>query len=413
MACAECRADFAFITHLQHRLIESGRAAAKISLTEAVMRRVEAAPFVNQKETTMTRFFSGWGFRLSAAACVASLVAMLLVLSPGTQARAAQVLAEGAQAVANLSSIHLRCRIRAQANENFVSIAPDQDFSPVDVWKQFGPETRWRIEKPGRVALMDGQSAVLYLKQSNIATKHRPSMDAFDTQWLHRFADLSGTINQELSNAKAKGWKLALTKEHTPDGRMKSIVTILAKNGLPEGDYLKTAFIDTSDTRRVYRFDAKTGMLEGAQFFLARSTGDVLVFEITQIECNQPIEASIFHLDLPENVTWGQEQQLQPGDERYIAMSPEQAARAFLEACGREDWKEAGKLLDGMPLSESTKQIYAQLAVKNIGQAFTSKASPHSFVPYEVQFRGGEVKKWNLAMRRNEKTAMWFVDGGF
>ena len=64
------------------------------------------------------------------------------------------------------------------------------------------------------------------------------------------------------------------------------------------------------------------------------------------------------------------------------------------------------------------KQRYPGLVVRSIGKAFTSKASKASkaskdqFVPYEVQLKDGTVKKWNLALRRNEKTAMWFVDGG-
>lgn len=412
-SCADCRAEFVAIVKLQHRLIEDGRQAAEVSVIDAVMRRIQTAPPITKQETTMKRFFSGWGFRLSAATCAAAAITLMLVLSPGTQAKAAQTLVKGAQAVAKLSTIHLKCRIRAQSNDNFVGINPNLDFSTLEFWKQFGSDTQWRVEKPGRVAMMDGHSAVLYQKSSNIALKGRPFTDAFDTQWLQHISDLSETIHHELQNAQSKGWKLRLSEEKAADGRLKSIVTILAKSGLPDDDYLKNKFIDESDTRRVYRFDALTGMLEGAQYFLTRPSGDVLIFEITSIECNQPIEANVFHLELPENVVWCQERPLQAGDDRYIAMSPEQAARTFFEALGREDWNEAAKLLDGTPVSENEKHTFGALVLRSLGQSFTSKLGPDKFVPYEIVLRDGQVRRHNLAMRRNEKTSMWFVDGGY
>ena len=48
---------------------------------------------------------------------------------------------------------------------------------------------------------------------------------AFDTDWLHRIANLSNTISNELRHAQAQGWKLDLTEETGADGRLKSIVT--------------------------------------------------------------------------------------------------------------------------------------------------------------------------------------------
>ena len=61
---------------------------------------------------------------------------------------------------------------------------------------------------------------------------------AFDTEWLHRIANLSNTISNELNNASAKGWKLDLAEETGADGRLKSIVTVMAKSGVPDNDYV-------------------------------------------------------------------------------------------------------------------------------------------------------------------------------
>lgn len=411
-ACAACRAKLATITELQHHLVEAGQRASEVSISQTVMRRIQADPSLRPKESIMKRLLSGWGFPLSAVACAAAAITFLLVFSPGTQARAEGALAKGAQVVASLGSIHLRCKVRTQPDDNFPSIVPDQEFTDLEIWKQFGPEPKWRIEKPGRAAVMDGKCALLYLKKSNTAVKERPSMEAFDTGWLQHIADLGTTLNHELKNARAQHWKLNFEKGKAADGHVQSVVTILATSRVPEDDYLRNRYIDLSDTRRVYRFNAKSNVLENAQVFFQRAGSETLIFELGQIECNPSIPASLFHLELPADVRWSQEQGLQPGDEKYLAMSPEKIARSFFEACGRKDWKEAEKL-DVMPLSEGAKNQYGGLEVQSIGQAFTSKAYPGSFVPYTIRLRSGEVKTFNLALRKDGKGGVWQVDGGY
>ena len=53
-------------------------------------------------------------------------------------------------------------------------------------------------------------------------------------------------------------------------------------------------------------------------------------------------------------------------------MTAEQAARAFFEACGREDWDEAGKFTS--LINERVKQAYGGLEIVSLGESFTSKS---------------------------------------
>ena len=85
---------------------------------------------------------------------------------------------------------------------------------------------------------------------------------------------------------------------------MKSVVTIEAKTDLPENDYVKNSFFENADTRRVYRFDAQTELLEAVQVYLVRPSSEVLIFELSQIDYNQPIEPSVWQLELPADVSW-------------------------------------------------------------------------------------------------------------
>ncbi|MGD0613807.1 MAG: hypothetical protein ABSA69_00005, partial [Verrucomicrobiota bacterium] len=235
-------------------------------------------------------------------------------------------------------------------------------------------------------------------------------------EWLHRIANLSNTISNELDNARAKGWKLNLTEETGADGRLKSIITVLVKSGVPDNDYCKNTFMGNADTRRVYHFDAQSKLLESVQIYLTRSSGEVQIFNLSQIDYNQPIDPGVWKLELPKDVSWAQlPEQLSklPDNEKYASMTAEQAARAFFEACARKDWDEAGKFMS--PLTPRLKDYLGGLEIVSLGESFTSKAYPGRFVPYEIKLKGAlwsQTKKWNLAVRKDNPAGRWQVDGG-
>jgi len=258
--CAACRAEYASMKRLQGRLVASGQAAAGVSLVEPVMRRIDQMQRKPERTSIMNTLLKHrWSFGFGAVASAAAASVLLFALAtPRAQAKAEEILARGARAIAKLTSIHLRGQLRTLPADNFSYISAESELYPIELWKQFEPDLKWRIEKPGRVAVMDGQQTLLYIKPPAKMAFKVPvaSPSAFDTDWLHRIANLSQTIEDELRLAKAKGWKLGLSEERAADGRLKEIVTVEAKSGLPENDYMKDKFFETADTRRTYRFDA-------------------------------------------------------------------------------------------------------------------------------------------------------------
>src|SRR5690348_8120782 len=276
-ACVDCRAEYQAIRSLQQRLICGGQAAAQISIAEAVMRRVRREQFKPEREPIMSKLMKyRWGLGLGATAAAAIALLAILVSTPKAQAKAAEVMSRGARALAGLSSIHFRGQLRAYPQDNFSSINPDGQFYSIELWKQFEPELKWRIEKPQRVVVMDGHSTVMLIRTGDIGVKiPQRANSAFDTEWLHRIASLSDTIANELKNATARGWKLSLAEETGRDGKLKSIVTVQATSGLPDDDYIKNKFFENADTRRVYRFDSQSELLESVQIYVARPSGEV------------------------------------------------------------------------------------------------------------------------------------------
>jgi RNA polymerase sigma factor (sigma-70 family) len=97
----------------------------------------------------------------------------------------------------------------------------------------------------------------------------------------------------------------------------------------------------------------------------------------------------------------------------YASMSPDQAAQAFFEACGRGDWHEVDKFCAGItPLDQHFKEWMTGVTVVSLGKSFTRPGFAATFVPYEIRFQSGDVKKWNLAIRRDNPQGRWMFDGG-
>jgi hypothetical protein len=410
-ACADCRAEYELSTRLQKRLLARGQAAAGVAIVETVMRRVRQEQFKPERETIMSTLLKHrWGFGLGAAAGTAAVLSIILLTTPKAQAKAVEVMTKGAQAVAKLTSIHLRGQLRTYPQDNFSYINADCPFYTIELWKQFEPELKWRVEKPERVLVMDGQSTVMLINHNTGVKLPQRTRSAFDTEWLHRIANLSTTISNELDNARTKGWKLTSTEEPGADGRLKSVVTVMARSGVPENDYVKNTFMENADTRRVYRFDAQSNLLESVQIYLTRPSGEVQIFDLSQIDYNQPIDPKVWQLELPADVSWYQEPQKLPDNDKYASMTAEQTARAFFEACSREDWNEAGKFMS--PINKQLKEYLGGLEIVSIGESFTSKAYGGRFVPYEIKLRSSQTKKWNLAVRKDNPAHRWVVDGG-
>jgi hypothetical protein len=351
------------------------------------------------------------GIRVGRSASAAAILLVIALSAPNAQAKAADVMAKGARAIGKLTAIHLKGQVRTLPADNFSYIDAARDFQTIELWKQFQPEVKWRVEKPGRVAVMDGQQTLLFVKTANLAVKiPEPTVGAFDTDWIQRIANFSDTIGKELRHAQAQGWKLGLAEETGADGRLKSIVTVNATCGLPDDDYTRNKFFHDADTRRVYRFDAQSERLEAVQIYVVLGAIEVQVFDLSQIEYDQPIDPGVWQLSLPADVGWYKELEKLADNEKYASMSAAEAAHAFFEACVKGDWAEAEKFIS--PVNQRLKDYLGGLEIVSLGKPFTSKSYPGQFVPYEIKLKDGTVKKHNLAVRKDNPAGRWQVDGG-
>jgi hypothetical protein len=319
-------------------------------------------------------------------------------------------LARTAQAGPKATSVHIVAEMRTIPHDNFSFIGANYEFVPIEIWKQFGDKAKWRVEKPRRVVVMDGSSTVMMIAQMTFVRLPQATRSAFDTYWLLGLCDSEELIDQGLRAAVAKGWDVKFA-EGPPAADKKTVaVTVEAKAPVPDNDISKNKFYMTSDLRQVYRFDAKTARLQGFEAYMHHAGGETKVFATERIEYDEPIDPKVFTLEIPKTAVEYKEPQRLPDNEKYEKMTPLEAARAFFEACHKEDWKEAEKF--EQPLTDDMKQYLGGLEIVRLGEPFKPKLYAGWMIPYEIKFKDGQTKKWNLAMRKDNPAKRYVVDGG-
>ena len=329
-------------------------------------------------------------------------------------AAAAQVLAEAADAVANLRSVYIQARMRTVAHDNFELIGVDYDFVHIEMWKEFDgtPQGKWRFEKSERVVVMDGESSLLL-----ISSKHacQGGVHTGFVIWLKPLLDVDKVLDSEIELAQQRDSELLLTHEKDANGVDKLVVIVDAfAQGDFSNDWCKNSSIVESDNRRIYRFDAETKLLEDLQVYVYPEDGvEVLVFEITDIDYNIDIEPGLFTLELPADITWYEEPKELADNEKYKQMGPKEVAYAFFQACADEDWDEFLKFYPSSEAPPTIKDYLGGLEIISIGEPFKSGLYAGLFVPYEIKFRDGRIKKMNLAVRNDNPAKRYVVDGGF
>jgi len=357
--------------------------------------------------------------RYAAAAMiiVAAIFAVSIFNKTTPTASAAQVLQDAINAVSDLWSVHMKARMRTLPGDNFSLIGLDYRFVPIKMWKRTNADNQvqWRVEKPGRVLLMDGQNTIMFIRPNYGVLQEEPwPLGCYDS-WSGRLLNVRELLDNELQNAKNHPDREVCLRHEEIEGRDKIILEVDITTYLDEDDYLRNTFISDSDHLKVYQFDAETKLLEGLQVYVHTADQDVLIFEVTDIEYNTEIDDDVFTLDLPEDVIWYKEPEVLQDNKRYEEMTPKEAARAFFQACAEENWEEVLKFWTGSRIDDDLKEYLGGLEIMSLGEPFKSKGYTRSgwFVPYEIRLKSGELRKHNLAIRKDNPAKRFVVDDSF
>jgi outer membrane lipoprotein-sorting protein len=331
---------------------------------------------------------------------VAAVIVVAVVLSVSifnksvpTASAATQVLQDAIKAVSDIWSVHMKARMRTLPADNFSLIGLEYDFVPIEMWKHTGKDglVQWRVEKPGRVLLMDGKSTLMLIRPNNGVLKKEPwPLGCFDS-WSGRLLNVQDLLDSELQSAKNTPDREVLLRHENIEGKDKLVLEVEITTNTAKDDYLRNKFLSESDHMKVYRFDAATKLLENFQVYVHAEKQDVLVFEITDIEYNKEIDGNVFRLDLPENMIWYGEPQVLPDNEKYQQMTPKEVARVFFQACADKNWDEFLKFWSASDIDEQIKENYGGLEIISIGEPFKSGNYSGWFIPYEIKLRPTEI----------------------
>ena len=322
------------------------------------------------------------------------------------------VLAQATEAISQLQTLHMKYQVRTIPHDNFELVRVDYDFVPHEIWKVFSDPPLWRVEKPGRIVVMDGDSCLLWIRKG-VAAKLPPQAGV--VQWMKRLLNPDQLFDYELTQARAEKSSVTITTQTDANGREELVMTVEAEplGDFSENDFLLNKSISESHNVRIYYFDPQSLQLNGLEVYVRIDGVETLVFEIQEIEYNGEIDPSVFTLEIPEDVIWANVQpEALPNNEYYQNMTPEEAVRALFQACADEDWDEAVKFLPFTSVHEKLKEYLGGLEIIEIGEPFQSGSYVGYFVPYEILLRYGETKKNNLAIRNDNPAKRWILDGG-
>ena len=416
--CSACGRELREARAIMARITPSQRLHASSKIKERIMNSIT----INELNATQCASRADAArrpryFKLVQVGVFATILLLAIVAAgrfTGRQSPACATLAQAAEFVQGVKTMHISARMRTIPVDNFDYIDLNTPLIPVEMWKEFGNTPKVRIEKQGRQIVADGKATTLLIESDAglFATKFDGLAEGcFPT--LAPLLHADKLLQRESEATKKSDSVVSVAKKIGSDGKEKTILTINAEaqGDFSESDYTKNKSIIESDNIRIYTFDAETSRLERLQVFVKTKKEDVMVFETTKIEYDIPLKPSLFQMAVPKNAIWDKEP-TKKGANDNSWMQPDDVAREFFEALSKSDWQGVSLFTGSIFDSPKLRKMFGGLKINSIGKPFQSGVYCGWFVPYEIRLECGEVRKHNLAVRNDNPEHQWKWDGG-
>ena len=216
-SCPACAREYDELCQVTATLAPSTKIRASEKFKERIMERIVEVESVGSS-FSLSRHH-GWRlWRLAVAGVV--MAALWLLFTMGYNWRAAQtgrpplsafsVLAQAAEYMSGIKTLHIKANMRGLPRDNFETIMLNLDFIPVDIWKSYGDPPQWRVEKSGRVIVMDGQATTLLVTGVDpLAVKGGRNTGMIE--WLKPLLNVEGLLKHEMELANKEGSKLTFS----------------------------------------------------------------------------------------------------------------------------------------------------------------------------------------------------------
>jgi outer membrane lipoprotein-sorting protein len=422
--CPQCRMELDAFTALGQRITSDAKHTQSMDVENAVFNRIireqnkklKKADDINRRLHLWRLIMKSKITKLTAAAVVliAAFLSLTILDNGVPNVMASEVLTSAIQAVQNTYSIHIKAKLRTAPQDNFSYIDLKRDFVPIEMWAKQCEDGRvlMRIDKPRRQVTMNGKTATMLINHNYVVQMETSCYGVYNSDWLMKLMIVNELLEMELKMAENDDKHSISVYHEEIDGQELLVLQRYSPANVSKGDYLRNKFISDADRTLTYYFDPETKILVGMQTLVHTDEEDVLVFEITDIQYNPEIADSQFTLEIPEDAIYSVEPQILPDNEKYVNMTPKEAAQAFFTACAEENWDEYLKFNNESRVSEGMKQYLGGIEIISLGEPFQSGGYGGWFVPYEIKLKNGSIKKHNLALRNDNPAKRWIVDGG-
>ena len=399
--CPDCAAEFRAAAEALDAVTPRSNPRASDNLRDRIL--TAAASAGHPRRNRIYRL-------LGTMAAAAAIFAGVLLLTVRTPAYAARKHFGCAAAVMNdVKTLRIALRIRTTPRENFTYTDPALPPIPCTVTVEYGDTLRWRIEKPGRTALCDGETARMWLRDAGEGWCSQT--DGYHPEGeLGLLLDLQRLLLAEQALAsRTKGAKYEIAEE---DGSIRLTIRIPAQGDFSQSDYSLNSSITESNTLREYRFDKQSGRLLDLRITAILPDGSrSVLLESTGIVYDEPVDRAIW--EVPEGIEWID--LAEPVSGAQLAdMTAEEAAARILRAMGPWDKRLLDEALRyyGTGVREQLEAHYGGLAIISAGKALRSGEYPGVFIPCEILLADGRTEKLMLALRNDNPEKCWLVDGG-
>ncbi len=352
---------------------------------------------------------------LGTIASAAAVIAIAITLTLNTPAYAARRYFSEALTVAeDIRTMVMQLSVRTEKDEPIDYIHPSHDFIPATIKVIYDEPMLWSIEKKdGRTVLFKGGNQLYeWLNGGDKGIGWVKYYDGYPDSDLAVFLDPRLLLEAELRTAERNRG----TKYATYDNGETVVVSVttIAQGDFSESEYMLNTSILEANTIREYTFAKATGELLKLRIDFIIDSQPVTVIESEVIRYNEPMSADdLYDEALFEGVAF-QTADIEGAESSPLAChSADEAAKIILDAMS--DWNT--EILstamcyyrDFMPTLEAK---YKGMKVKSVKKAVKSGLYPGRFVECQVILANGEKERLVLALRNDNSSHIWLLDGG-
>lgn len=352
---------------------------------------------------------------LGSIASAAAVVAIAITLTLNTPAYAARKYFSQALTVAeDIKTMVMQLSVRTEKNEPIDYIHPSHDFIPATIKVIYDEPMLWSIEKKdGRTVLFKGGNQLYeWINGGDNGIGWAKYYDGYPDSDLAVFLDPRLLLEAELRTAERNRG----TRYETFDNGETVVVKVstTAQGDFSESDYALNTSILEANTIREYTFAKQTGELLQMRIGVITDQQVVTVIASEAIRYNEPLSADDLYNEATFESVAFQTTDIKSAESSPLACpSADEAARIILKAMNDWDTEILSTAMyyyrDIMPKLEAR---YKGLKVRSIKKAVKSGLYPGRFVECQVTLASGEKERLVLALRNDNSSHIWLLDGG-